>query len=232
MLRDMKRCTLIVAVAAGLTLSGAPAHGSPGDAGRWRAPVPGPVRVLRAFDPPAERWLAGHRGVDLAAPVGSPVLAAGAGRISFAGLLAGRGVVVVVHGELRTTYEPVRAAVAVNERVASGHVLGTLQPGHDPARPAAGVLHWGLRRGEIYLDPMSLVSVARPVRLLPHWQAESPTSRDGSATATRHSEARASAAAGSEPPRDPPERPSAPYVAAGLGALALAGAAAAARPPP
>ena len=39
-----------------------------------------------------------------------------AGRVSFAGRIAGRGVVVVGHGATRTTYEPVAAEVSVGRR--------------------------------------------------------------------------------------------------------------------
>ena len=65
--------------------------------------------VARGFEPPASRWGAGHRGVDLAGRPGQPVRAALPGRVTFAGTLAGRGVVVVDHGSTRTTYEPVAA---------------------------------------------------------------------------------------------------------------------------
>lgn len=131
----------------------------------WTWPLDGGPAVGRSFDPPADRYGRGHRGVDLAAAPGAPVLAAGAGRVSYAGLLAGRGVVVVVHGDLRTTYEPVDASVAVGQLVAAGESLGTLAAGHAGcASPAC--LHWGLRRGEQYLDPLSLVG-GGPVRLLP-----------------------------------------------------------------
>ncbi len=71
-------------------------------------PLAGPV--VRGFDPPDQPWLAGHRGVDLLGAVGSDVVAAMAGRVVFAGTLAGRGVVVVSHGALRTTYLPVDPA--------------------------------------------------------------------------------------------------------------------------
>ena len=51
---------------------------------------------------------------------GAPVRAAGAGRVSYAGLLAGRGVLVVVHGALRTTYEPVTAVRGPRRRRGGG----------------------------------------------------------------------------------------------------------------
>lgn len=135
------------------------------DEGPWGWPLPGSPSVARPFAPPESRYGAGHRGVDLVSSPGAVVLAAGAGRVSFAGMLAGRGVVVVVHGALRTTYEPVVATVGVGSSVAAGEVIGTLEPGHLGC-PAAACLHWGLRRGEQYLDPMRLVTRG-PVRLLP-----------------------------------------------------------------
>jgi murein DD-endopeptidase MepM/ murein hydrolase activator NlpD len=139
----------------------------PGRAGPWTWPVGSPASppsVLRSFAPPDRPWLPGHRGVDLEADVGSTVRSAGAGVVSYAGLLAGRGVVAVVHGDLRTTYEPVTAAVSVGLPVAAGQAIGRLEsPGH--CVPTA-CLHWGLLRGDTYLDPLSLVS-GGPVRLLP-----------------------------------------------------------------
>lgn len=131
----------------------------------WVLPVGPPAEVVRGFEPPAQRWSAGHRGVDLGAPAGAPVRAAAAGTISYAGLVAGRPVVVVDHGTVRTTYEPVAAALAKGARVEAGTVIGRLDdsPGH--CAPAA-CLHWGALRGEVYVDPMSFVG-AGGVRLLP-----------------------------------------------------------------
>ena len=140
-----------------------------------RAPVPvagfgwplgGTPKVVRRFDPPPQPWLAGHRGVDLAGEPGAPVLAAGAGTVVFAGMLAGRGVVSIDHvNGLRTTYEPVLASITAGAAVGRGSRIGALEPGHPDCREAA-CLHWGLRRGEVYLDPLTLLGSGR-VRLLP-----------------------------------------------------------------
>ena len=92
--------------------------------------------------------------------------AAGAGTVVYAGVFAGRGVVSVAHsGGLRTTYEPVTATVAAGDTVPAGGPLGTLEPGH-PGCPETACLHWGLRRGDVYLDPLALLGLGR-VRLLP-----------------------------------------------------------------
>jgi len=131
--------------------------------------VPQP-EVVRGFDPPDDPWGAGHRGVDLLGSPGQPVRSALPGTVSWAGVLAGRGVVVVDHGGTRTTYEPVDATVSVGDRVAAGDRLGRLSPvgSHCPPRTC---LHWGWIRGETYLDPLRLVG-AGPVRLLPLWRDE------------------------------------------------------------
>ena len=81
-------------------------------------------------------------------------------------MVAGRPVVSVDHpGGLRTTYEPVDPSVGAGQRVARGSPLGTLVGGHAGC-PGAACLHWGLRRGENYLDPLALLRPPR-IRLLP-----------------------------------------------------------------
>jgi murein DD-endopeptidase MepM/ murein hydrolase activator NlpD len=129
-------------------------------------PVTGPI--VRAFDPPDQPWLAGHRGIDLLAAAGSPVVAVLPGRVTFAGRIAGAGVVVVYHGDTRTTYEPVTAVVRVGDEVAGGQQLGVLEKGSHCA--AGTCLHLGWLRGETYLDP-SLLFDNGGLRLLPSGSA-------------------------------------------------------------
>lgn len=145
------------------------AFGSPVDpvpVGVWPL-VPTP-QVIRGFDPPDDPWGAGHRGADLLGAVGQRVRTALAGRVAFAGQLAGRGVVVVDHGGTRTTYEPVSASVHVGDDVVRGGEVGTLQLGGSHCFPQA-CLHWGWLRGDTYLDPL-LLAGGGPVRLLPLWR--------------------------------------------------------------
>jgi murein DD-endopeptidase MepM/ murein hydrolase activator NlpD len=131
-------------------------------------------RVLRGWEPPATVYGPGHRGVDLAAPAGTPVRAVAPGRVAFAGRVAGRGVVSVdLTGTgdppLRTTYEPVTAAVEEGEEVEPGEVIGTVEA--SGSHCTAPCVHWGLRRGESYLNPLSLLPPwllhRGPSRLLP-----------------------------------------------------------------
>ncbi|MFD3615810.1 M23 family metallopeptidase [Streptomyces sp. NPDC058676] len=137
-------------------------------------PVGTRPRVLRGWEPPATAYGRGHRGVDLAAAPGTPVRAVAAGRVSFAGRVAGKGVVSVeLPGTgappLRTTYEPVRASVKKGVEVAAGEVVGLVEP--TGSHCTSTCVHWGLRRGETYLDPLSLLPPwllrRAPSRLLP-----------------------------------------------------------------
>lgn len=120
----------------------------------WVSPLSGPVSVVNPFDPPSQPWLVGHRGIDLAAHPGMPVLAAGAGTVTFAGRVAGRPVMTVTHRELRTTYEPVAALLATGSVVRTGQIIGTLGVGGHCANQC---LHWALLRGDVYLNPLSLL---------------------------------------------------------------------------
>jgi murein DD-endopeptidase MepM/ murein hydrolase activator NlpD len=132
----------------------------------WTAPLAGPPAVGRPFEAPPHAYGPGHRGVDLIGAAGIPVLAAGAGVVTFAGMVAGRPVVSIDHPNgLRTTYEPVDASVGAGQAVARGSPIGTLTAGH-PGCPAGACLHWGLRSGESYLDPLALLRLPR-IRLLP-----------------------------------------------------------------
>jgi murein DD-endopeptidase MepM/ murein hydrolase activator NlpD len=140
----------------------------------WTWPLPGYRDIARPYEPPPAPWASGHRGIDIAAPTGTPVLAAGPGTVTYAAILAGRGVIVVLHTNgLRTTYEPVSATVRVGQPVNAGDPLGTLSPGH-PGCPQPACLHLGLRRGGDYLDPTTLFATG-PIRLLPLTDAPPPS---------------------------------------------------------
>lgn len=163
-----------VAVASGVApgaAAGGPAGavamtGPPAPAARFGWPLSPAPLVSRPFQPPSRPYGPGHRGADLVGAVAQPVLAAGDGVVVYAAPLADRGVVSVQHrGGLRTTYEPVTAAVRAGAVVRRGQRLGELAGGH-PGCPAPACLHWGLRRDTEYLDPLMLVRPAR-VRLLP-----------------------------------------------------------------
>ncbi|MFF3330017.1 M23 family metallopeptidase [Streptomyces sp. NPDC002888] len=130
--------------------------------------------VLRGWQPPATVYGRGHRGVDLAAPPGARVRAVAAGKVSFAGRVAGRPVVSVElpgtgDPPLRTTYEPVHPSVTKGDEVEAGETIGTVEA--TGSHCSATCVHWGLLRGETYLDPLTLLPPwllhRGPSRLLP-----------------------------------------------------------------
>lgn len=169
-------CLSVVILLAGLLIAPSPAAGAVGEPaqdGGW--PLSPTPSVVHGFDPPSQPWLAGHRGVDLLGEVGQPVMAALPGIITFAGMLAGRGVVVIDHGGTRTTYEPVSATVAVGNLISAGEEMGFLDLAQSHCLPSA-CLHLGLIRNsdDVYLDPLTLFG-QRPVRLLPLWREEPVT---------------------------------------------------------
>lgn len=131
--------------------------------GTW--PLWPPPTVETPFSAPPSEYGAGHRGVDLAGRSGQTVRSALPGTVSFAGRIAGRGVVVVQHGDTRTTYQPVTATAPVGTSVTAGGAIGTLDLVGSHCFPRA-CLHWGWLRAEVYLDPLGLVGAVR-VRLLP-----------------------------------------------------------------
>ena len=117
-----------------------------------------PATILQGFHPPSVRWGAGHRGLDLASSPGQSVMAPVGGVVLFAAPLAGRGVLVLRHGALRSTYEPVSALVTVGSRVERGQHIATVSTGSGHCGSGA-CLHWGLLRGSIYLDPRILIGL-------------------------------------------------------------------------
>ncbi|MEV4807115.1 M23 family metallopeptidase [Nonomuraea sp. NPDC049421] len=133
-------------------------------------------------------WLAGHRGIDLAAPVATPVLAAGPGTIRFAGPIAGKGVVAIDHPNgLRTTYLPVTPSLPRGHPVTPGTEIGVITAHSKPHCPES-CLHWGLIRDAQYLNPLHLLGHA-PTRLLPFWDApdRSPIRATGETTENNRS---------------------------------------------
>lgn len=117
-------------------------------------PVPAPVTA--EFDPPAQPWLAGHRGLDLPAEPGTPVRTPRTGVVLFAAQVAGRDVVVIGHGWLRATYEPVTSHLVPGTSVAAGAVIGVSSTGSSHCSEQC--VHWGLKAGQNYLDPRLLLS--------------------------------------------------------------------------
>jgi len=158
----------MVLIASGPARAGAAgvagAAGAAGVAGNWTWPVVGPV--IRSFEPPATTYGPGHRGIDVAAPIGTPVVAPAPGNVTFAGAVAGELFVTVDHGGgLVSTYSWLSAIlVRKGDVVREGVTLALSGPGHTGVVPPH--LHFGVKRDGSYIDPLSVLSPLNVVGLI------------------------------------------------------------------
>lgn len=141
------------------------------DGGRATADAPwvwptGSLVVGRPWEAPADDYAAGHRGIDVPAQLGTTVAAVDDGTVTFAGQVAGRGVVTIDHGDgLRSTVDSVVPTVSTGDTVAQGDAVGTVSVGHCPA--ADPCLHLGARLDDRYVDPTPYLPAAAWPVLLP-----------------------------------------------------------------
>lgn len=124
----------------------------------WRPPVDAPV--TDPYRPPTCRWCPGNRGIEYGTVAGQTVRAVDTGEVTYAGSVAGRRYVVVEHADgLRVTYGELGSiAVERGDLVIRGQRIGT----------TGTTFHFGVRRGDEYLDPTPLLAErhGRP-RLVP-----------------------------------------------------------------
>ena len=130
----------------------------------YSAPVDAPV--IDPFRAPAGPYGPGNRGLEYRTRPGTVVGSIGAGTVAFAGQVAGRLVISIDHPDgLRSSLVGLAAIdTTVGRRVGHGAAVGR----------AGSVLHLGVRRHGVYLDPATLFGVRGPARLVP-W----PTTGDG-----------------------------------------------------
>jgi len=151
----LRSLTIVVALFGAMALT-APASGADIAFGSYRWPVTGPV--TRGFESPTSPYTAGHRGIDIAVPFGTPVVAAQSGTVAFAGKVAGSLFVSIDHADgIRTTYSWMSVIdVKKGQQLAAGSVIGATGVGHPGSTLAH--LHFGARFSGEYLDPMLLLS--------------------------------------------------------------------------
>jgi hypothetical protein len=134
----------------------------------WSWPVTGPV--VRGYDPPDSPYGSGHRGIDIAAAIGSVVLAPDGGVVTFAGKVGGRLFLTIDHGGGVTSTCSWLTSVLVrkNDRVTRDQPVATTGWGHtDLTVPH---LHFGVRLDGAYVDPLAYLSapsVSTMIRLAP-----------------------------------------------------------------
>ena len=119
----------------------------------WSVPVDGEYHITARFGDTGRAWSSGrHTGLDFAAPVGTPVVAAAGGRVDVAGG-AGRlgNLVVVDHGGVVTYYAHLsRVLVVAGQVVQSRERLGSVGATGNASGPH---LHFEVRVGGHPRDP-------------------------------------------------------------------------------
>jgi len=127
------------------------------------------MHISRLYDPPPERWNPGHRGIDLASVVGADVRSPDAGTITFAGTVVNRPLLTVTFASgMRSSVEPVDALTDVGSIVQRGELIGKVADAATAQHCSTEVcVHWGLRVGEDYANPLDWVEGFGPIRLLP-----------------------------------------------------------------
>lgn len=118
---------------------------------RFRWPLYRPILT----SPFGTRWGRPHDGIDMAGPIGTPVYAAAAGTVLYAGdRVKGYGNMVVIQHEdgFLTVYAHNSALrVRTGDRVTQGQEIALLG---DSGRSTAPHLHFEVRKGEIPQDPI------------------------------------------------------------------------------
>ncbi len=152
-------CRLVVLLFVVGAVAAAPAQPAGAQTVVLSAPVDAPV--LDPYRPPENGFGAGNRGIEYDTAARTRVDAAGPGLVVFAGPVAGRSWVTVVHhGGLLTTYGPL-AAVAVR--------TGDVVMRSDRLGSTSGPLHFSTRVDGNYVDPATLLGVREiSVRLVVH----------------------------------------------------------------
>ena len=134
--------------------------------GPFRVPLQGPVRVTSAFG--TRRSYSGgpptsyHGGIDYGAEASTPVLAAGRGRVALAEELTVRGKAVIIDhglGVYSGYYHLAEITVEAEQKVERGDPIGKVG---STGLSTGSHLHWEIRVGGVYVDPLQWTRQAFP----------------------------------------------------------------------
>jgi len=107
------------------------------------------------------RWGRHHHGIDISAPVGTPIAAALEGTVQFAGWMSGYGRLVILdHGSGLTTYygHASQILVKVGTRVKQGQLIARVGATGEVTGPN---LHFEVRKNKVPLDPLTFLQSQR-----------------------------------------------------------------------
>ncbi|WBU55625.1 DUF5930 domain-containing protein [Paracoccus sediminicola] len=123
-------------------------------------PVKSAFRFTSGF---GARWGRAHKGIDLAGPPGTPVLAPGDGVVTFAGRAGGYGNLIKIEHALgtETRYAHLsKIRVKVGQKVSRGAQIGDMG---NTGRSTGPHLHYEVRVNGSAVDPMSFIKAAQNV---------------------------------------------------------------------
>ncbi|MBU3030413.1 M23 family metallopeptidase [Paracoccus marinaquae] len=109
------------------------------------------------------RWGRMHEGVDMAGPIGTPILAPGDGVVTFAGRQSGYGYLIKIEHELgvETRYAHLsKIRVKQGQRVSQGEQIGDMG---NTGRSTGPHLHYEVRMNGRAVDPMTFIKAASNV---------------------------------------------------------------------
>src|SRR5438132_5434317 len=184
-------------------------------ASAWTWPVDGPV--MRPFSFGSDPYAAGqHRGIDIGAPSGTPVLAAAGGVVSFAGTVPNGGKTVTIQtstGYAVTLVHLGSIRVLRGTMIEEGATVGTVGPSGVPDIPEPYV-YLGVRVAsddQGYVDPLLFLPPRAEPPASPESASDTPSEPAGEASGV---EAPAPPPAVETPPQpaaDPRTTPAATY---------------------
>jgi hypothetical protein len=136
-------------------------HGNAGACvdGAWAVPIAGDYVIIARFDQAGPHWTARHTGVDLAAPLGRPVLAAAGGQVTYAGWDGQYGLKVeITHLDSTRTWYAHVSTITVTDGafVAAGETIGLVGSTGNSTGPH---LHYEVQVGGVPIDPEGWMAV-------------------------------------------------------------------------
>ena len=137
----------------------------------WVEPIPEAIsRLERDFRAPESEYGPGHRGVDLLVLESEPISSPVTGEVVFLGKVVNR-LVLTIRGYdgILASFEPFCASVELNQEVMAGEVVGSW------CEPDTGYqshcektcVHISARKEKDYLNPLWLMGLIQPSRLMP-----------------------------------------------------------------
>ncbi len=129
-----------------------------------KMPLAMPVKsAFRYTSPFGRRWGRAHEGIDMAAPVGTPIYATGEGVVIHAGRAGAYGNLIKIQHEMgvETRYGHLsKIKVKVGQKVSRGSLIGAMG---NTGRSTGPHLHYEVRMNGRAMNPMTFIKAAQNV---------------------------------------------------------------------